>query len=118
MASTPTISQRVANGEPLLSRSVLECAIELRRWRQRQAQNSLSMVIFDQRIHRGFRRCATNRQDAQLASERGHRSSRKGAFRPHFGAAVISRGGISGRHSIFRCQHILPACAESIALPS
>src|SRR6267154_3563681 len=39
------VSQRVANSTSRFFRSLLERALELRRWRQRQTQNSLSMVI-------------------------------------------------------------------------
>src|SRR6266446_3963754 len=71
-------------------RGVLDCAIELRRRRQRQAKDAAAMVIFHQRIEGGLARTPAHRQNAEFASKRDEAFEQKRRTRLRgFGASTF-----------------------------
>ncbi len=66
----PYILQRFKHAACRIFRGVLNSAVELRRRRQRQAQDSRAMVIFHQWIGGSFAGAPAHRQNAELATER------------------------------------------------
>src|ERR1700722_19616850 len=63
------VLQFVEDGASGLLGGALNCRVEIRRRRQREAKNSSAMMIFDERIDGGLAGAGADGDDAELTSE-------------------------------------------------